>query len=789
MLIGFDNHLAKARKSALQALLITSLGGLALLFAILLIGNITGTYQISQLADKGLLITNHHYYPLIFVLLVLAVFTKSAQFPFHFWLPGAMNAPTPVSAYLHSATMVNAGVFLLLRVYPFLGDTWAWKTIIPIFGTITMFIGALLSFGEKDLKRILAFTTISALGTMVLLAGLGTNASTKAVLVFFIVHGLYKGSLFMITGIVDKATGTRNLMQLGHLWKPLGVVSFATFISLFSMAGLPPMLGFIGKELIYGAKIQSGYFAEAMLLLGIATNALMVAISFFVFFRLFWPSTECTNEVQTKPKYVKMTLLWMGPVLLSSFSLLLGLMPNRITSFLNNAIYHIQANEYQANLTMWHGFNTELVLSIATSLLGVLLFYKRNWVSTRISHINEKLNSGFYMPDLFEKLIKTYVKIAARQTNRIQHGYHRYYLMTFFIITVIAVSIGLFPFSFHLWEWPGTDIKYHIIILLAVMAFGLFFAVISNSRISAILALGIVGYGIGLIYLFFGAVDLAITQFLVETLIMVLFILVIEYLPVFAALSVRRSRRRDAIIATVVGVFVTIVVLEARFINISEPISHFFIDNSLTKAFGRNIVNVILVDFRALDTLGEITVLALAASGVVALVSVGQKCQSGQHANPSDPEPSRIVVDAKPLQTMVIVQVVTWVRRVLVVFAAILLLRGHNAPGGGFIGGIIAASGYVFYAIILGSGTTRKVLRMAPFTFIGIGLSFAIVAALLPMANSLAPLTSLWAHFRLPLIGELHIGTPLLFDTGVFLVVFGMINAIVLTIMDVMKWK
>lgn len=789
MLIGFDNHLEKARKSALQALLLTALGGLALLFAILLIGNITGTYQISQLVGKGLLITHHHHYPLIFVLLVLAVFTKSAQFPLHFWLPGAMNAPTPVSAYLHSATMVNAGVFLLLRVYPFLGDTWAWKTIFPLFGTITMFVGAFLSFGEKDLKRILAFTTISALGTMVLLAGLGTNAATKAALVFFVVHGLYKGALFMITGIVDKATGTRDLMQLGHMWKPLGPVSGAALISLVSMAGLPPMLGFIGKELIYGAKMQSGYFAEASLMLGIATNALMVAISFFVFFRLFWPSAECHHVREVKHKYVRTPLLWMGPVLLSAFSLLLGLMPNRITGYLNNAIYHIQANEYDAHLTIWHGFNTELLLSIATVSLGVWVFYKRRWVSGRISHLSNKLNSRLYMPDVFDKLLKSYVKMAARQTNRIQHGYHRYYLMTFFLITVAAMSVALFPFGFQNWDWPGTPLKLHIVVLLAIMAFGMFFAVVSPSRISAILALGIVGYGIGLLYLFFGAVDLAITQFLVETLIMVLFILVIEYLPAFSTLSRRRSRRRDAIIATVVGVFVTLVVLDARFVNLSDPISHYFVDNSLPLAFGRNIVNVILVDFRALDTLGEITVLALAASGVVALVNVGQKCQSGQKPMPAEPTPTQFKVDVKPLRTLVIVQIVTWIRRILILFAVILLLRGHNAPGGGFIGGIIAASGYVFYAIVFGSKATRKKLRVAPFTFIGTGLAAALFSALMPLALQMAPLTGLWAHFDLPLIGQLHIGTPLLFDSGVMLVVFGMINAIVLTIMDVMKWN
>ncbi|PZX17259.1 multicomponent Na+:H+ antiporter subunit A [Breznakibacter xylanolyticus] len=782
LLIGFDNHLEKARKAALQALLITAAGGLSLLFAFLLMGNIAGTYTISELLDKGPLITHHHHYPLIFILLAIAVFTKSAQFPFHFWLPGAMNAPTPVSAYLHSATMVNAGVFLMLRVMPFAGDTMLWKTVFPIVGSVTMFVGAFLSFGERDLKRILAFTTISALGTMVLMAGLGTNAATKATLVFFVVHGLYKGALFMITGIIDKSTGTRDLMQLRQLWKPLRSVSGATFITLFSMAGLPPMLGFIGKELIYGAKLQSGFFPEVMLMLGIGTNALMVAISILIAYRLFWSRKAEVAPPPFKDKYPRLMLLWMGPVVLSAVSLLLGLTPNRIARYLNNAIYHIRAIEYDAHLTLWHGFNAELLLSIATVTLGVVIFIYRETVTRFITRINGVINR-YYLPDLFDKLIKGYVKVAARQTNRIQHGYHRYYLMTFFLIATGAMAVVLFPFEFETWMTSASPVKTHIVILLAVMSLGMIYAMVSPSRLSAILALGIVGYGIGLLYLFFGAVDLAITQFLVETLIMVLFILVIDYLPAFASLSVRRSRRRDAIIATVVGVFVTIVVLEARFVNVVPPISQFFIDHSLLKAFGHNIVNVILVDFRAMDTLGEITVLALAASGVVALVNVGQKCQSGQ-------SPMRIPpADTQSLRTLIIAGVVTWIRRVLIVVAVWLLLRGHNAPGGGFIGGIIAASGYVFYAIIFGSEPTRKKLRIPPFIIIGIGLGLSMLAGVLPMFMGEAMLTAQWLHLTLPMAGELHLGTPLLFDTGVMLVVFGMINAIVLTIMNVLKWN
>lgn len=620
LLIGFDNHLAKARTAALQAFLLTALGGLALLFAIILIGNVAGTYNISDLLDKGSLITGHKYYPLIFILMSIGVFTKSAQFPLHFWLPGAMNAPTPVSSYLHSATMVNAGVFLLLRVNPFLGDTLIWRAFLPFFGAVTMFVGAILSLGEKDMKRILAFTTISALGTMVLLAGIDTDESMKAALVFFVVHGLYKGALFMITGLIDKATGTRDIRKLGHLWKKLGWVSWATLIALFSMAGLPPMLGFIGKELIYAANMQAPYFPLIIMVLGVSSNAIMVGVSFYLLYNLFWPKRQLAEPCVVNRKYGRSVLLSFGPIFLSAFSLALGLGPGRISNYLTNAIYFIRARHLDLHLTLWHGFNLVLVLSIITVSLGVLLYIYREKVSGYIACFSNRLNTKFYLPDLFDKGIIGYVQLAKRNTDRIQHGYHRYYLITFFVVMVLLVTIGLFYVTGSDNDVEYSPIKWHIVLLLIVMAFGAIYSVVSRSRISAILALSVVGLGIGLIYVYYGAVDLAITQFLVETLIMVIEVLVIYYLPNFAVLSDKRTRIRDGVIASVVGVFMTFIVLKARFINLSEPISNYFVENSLDLAQGRNIVNVILVDFRALDTLGEITVLALAAGGVVALL-------------------------------------------------------------------------------------------------------------------------------------------------------------------------
>ncbi|MEA2106344.1 MAG: proton-conducting transporter membrane subunit [Bacteroidota bacterium] len=292
LLIGFDHHLEKSRQAALQSLLITGFGGLCLLFAAILIGQIAGTYQLSEIMASSINFTAHPQYQLIFILILVAVLTKSAQIPFHFWLPGAMQAPTPVSAYLHSATMVNAGIYLLLRTHPVLSGTILWKYSLILAGVITMFLGAWFSMGQKDLKRILAFTTISALGTMVLLIGIGTPLSMEATLVFFIVHGLYKGELFMVAGIIDKSTGTRDITVLSKIWKPLPATTIFAVLALISMAGLPPMLGFVGKELVYVAKIQLPGLSWIILPLGVGANIMMVAISLTVFVEVFYSKSK-----------------------------------------------------------------------------------------------------------------------------------------------------------------------------------------------------------------------------------------------------------------------------------------------------------------------------------------------------------------------------------------------------------------------------------------------------------------------------------------------------------------
>lgn len=619
-LIGFDHHQEKSRQASLQALLITAFGGLSLLFAVILTGHIAGTYRISELLEQSIHLGNHPHYYLILNMVLIAAFTKSAQFPVHFWLPGAMQAPTPVSAYLHSATMVNAGVFLLLRLYPLLGGTILWKYALILTGGITMFLGAFFSMGQRDFKRILAFTTISALGTMVLLIGIDTGSSLKAALVFFIVHGLYKGGLFMIAGIVDKSTGTRDIYQLSGLYKSMPYTTAAAFLAIISMAGLPPMLGFIGKELIYEAKLQLPEISWIVLPLGVGANIMMVAVSITVFVELFLPSKK--HKAQTLIKYKEKELPYsflLGPIVLAILGLALGLAPHILENAIANGLFFMRSHTTDAKLSLWHGFNDVLLLSIFTILCGVLVFVIRKPVTKFISRIINLLDR-YHLPTLFANMINYYLYLAAKNTRRIQHGYHRFYLITFFLVAIGLIALQLVRINtVELLPSSFSPIKTHVVLLLFVSSLSVIFAVVAKTRLSAILAMGLLGYGIGMLYLFYGAVDLAITQFLVETIIMVIFVMVIYYLPKFAVMSSKLSRIRDAIISLVVGAFVTLVIIESELIKPESPISSFYVENAYIEAKGRNIINTILIDFRALDTLGEMVVITMAAAGVFSL--------------------------------------------------------------------------------------------------------------------------------------------------------------------------
>lgn len=619
LLISFFNEKESARKAAFQSLFITGLGGLAMLVGFILIGSITGSYSFNDwIAGAEIIKEDKKYLPAL-VLILLGVFTKSAQFPFHFWLPGAMQAPTPVSSFLHSATMVKAGVFLLARLNPVLGGTAEWTHIIPLVGTFTMIVGSYLSITQTDIKAVLAYTTISALGVLVLLLGIDTKLSVKAALVFLFVHAFYKASLFMVAGFVDKKMGTRDIDKLGGLWGLMPLGFLITAVSLLSMAGLPPLLGFIGKELIYEAKVQSPGIGSLVLILGVTSNILMVSVSLLLLSKIFLG----------KPKsFVKQlgsseALYLFGPGILAILSLGLGMFPEFLTPLIEPALSIVRVEEINIKLKIWHGFNQVFLLSVFTVVIGFILFFiihKKNAILESWRRLNSKIFT-VHFSDLFATGLEKFIEFSARYTRIIQHGYHRYY-----ILTIIIFASALLWFQVHItkgWElYSVFSLKpFYISGLIVIIVLSALLSAFSKSRLFTIIAMGVTGYGISLIYLYYSAVDLAITQIIVETLTVVMFVLVLQKLPRFATLSNRWSKIRDAIIALSFGSVMTVLALKAIHVDISHPISDYFIDNSYLKAYGKNVVNVILVDFRALDTLGEITVLAIAALGVYTLIN------------------------------------------------------------------------------------------------------------------------------------------------------------------------
>jgi multicomponent Na+:H+ antiporter subunit A len=618
LLIGVDHERERARKAALQALLVTAGGGLALLAGFVLLALAGGSFELSELLGRGDAVRAHALYTPVLLLVLAGAFTKSAQVPFHFWLPSAMEAPTPVSAYLHAATMVKAGVYLLARMHPVLGGTDSWTLLVATFGAVTMATGMVLALRQTDLKLILAYTTVAALGTLTMLLGLGTEPAIKAAMVFLVVHSLYKGALFLVAGALDHATGTREVTQLGGLWPALPVTAAAGGLAALSMAGLPPLFGFIGKELIYeaamGAEAWMLFFLAASMLAGV----LLVAVAGLVGLQPFIGPTLPTPHTPHEPP----PELWLGPAVLAVLGLLFGLLPFLVgRTLLAPAVAAVHGAPAPFELYLWHGFNVTLLLSLLTVAAGAGLYLSRERARTVLSGADPLLARG--PAYWYERSLDALNWIAQAQTSLLQNGYLRYYLLT-----LIGTTVGLAAYT--LAARGGLDfalrpfgrLQFYEVVVAVLLLVAAFVAVRSASRLGAVAALGVAGYSVALVYVLFGAPDLAITQILVETLTVLLFVLVFYRLPRFARLSPLYSRVRDALVAGSMGVLMTVLVLAAVDARLFAHISDYFVDQSVPAAHGRNIVNVILVDFRSLDTLGEIVVLVLAAIGVYALMKL-----------------------------------------------------------------------------------------------------------------------------------------------------------------------
>lgn len=617
LLISFETEKPAARKAATQALLVTGGGGLALLAGFALIGIEAGTYDIARVTRGAGGLTESGWYLAILVLVLAGAFTKSAQFPFHFWLPGAMAAPTPVSAYLHSATMVKAGVYLLARLHPALGGTTEWTFALTTFGAVTMVVGAYVAVHQRDLKLILAYSTVGALGLLVLLLGIGTSLAIKAAVVFLLAHALYKGALFLAAGSIDHGAGTRDIGELGGLARAMPFTAGALAIGAVSLAGFGPVLAFIGKEAALDAALHFDRTGELAVLAAIVAGGALFAVAAAMLIRVLIGALRAPHAPHESPPE-----MLVGPLLLCAGSVVFAVAPGMIAGdVVSPAAAAIAGEPVKIKLALWHGFNTALLLSLGSIGLAAATL----WGGPRIRPLSDRLvnAAGPFRPgDLYDASLLNLNRVARQQTRLLQNGYLRLYLVVTLAtaVTLVAAAIAVRG-GVALGDSYG-DLAFYEIVIAGVIITGAGLAIRANDRLTAVAALGAVGFGVALVYAFFGAPDLALTQFLVETLTVLLFVLVFYRLPRLADVSAVSTRVRDAVLAISAGALMSVLVLASITQTSDHSLAQYFAETSKPLAYGRNVVNVILVDFRALDTLGEIIVIAVAALGVVAMLKL-----------------------------------------------------------------------------------------------------------------------------------------------------------------------
>ena len=622
LLIGFDHRRKEARAAALQALLVTGLGGLAMLAGLLLMGQVAGTYSITEMLERPEALRSSALAPAITILVLLGCFTKSAQFPFHFWLPGAMEAPTPISAYLHSSTMVKAGIYLMARLNPVLGSSELWQWLLIGAGAATMLAGAALALRESYLKRLLAYSTVSALGIITLGLGVGTEAAINGAIAFLLAHALYKGALFMVAGAIDHETGEKNVDKLSGLRTHMPLLSIIALGAGASLAGLPPLAGFVSKEMMLEGLLHAppvGGRGVGTLLTGalVVGAAFLFVVAFLVAIKPFFGSERPTPRRAHEPP---LSLL-LGPGLLAILGVAVAIVPGVLADPLAaSAATAALGAESHAHLALWHGLTPALGLSVLATLAGLALVLTRpRWLAlvgaTRV--LDRASPTAIY-----HAALRFLVAFAASQTRALQGGRLRGYLMVIFATTTLLVTYTLFtrvgpPTFSNLAPLHWLDVAIAGLILLSSIV-----AVTARYRLLAIIALGLAGLGVTMFYVIYAAPDLALTQICIEALSVVLFVLVFRRLPDFRSLSKGPGRIRDALLAGAGGAMMTALVLVATAFPHTESVASELVARAYPEGHGRNVVNVILVDFRALDTMGEITVLAIASMGVFSLLKL-----------------------------------------------------------------------------------------------------------------------------------------------------------------------
>jgi len=763
LLIGYWKHRADARQGARLALTVTGAGGLSLFAGILLLGHIGGSYELSVLLASGDQIQAHPLYPAALVLILLGVFTKSAQFPFHFWLPHAMAAPTPVSAYLHSATMVKAGVFLLARLYPAMAGTELWFYLVGTTGMVTLLLGAYFALFKHDLKGLLAYSTISHLGLITLLFGLGTPLGAVAGVFHIINHATFKASLFMAAGIIDHESGTRDMRKLNGLWNYMPHTATLAMVAAASMAGVPLFNGFLSKEMFFAETLHQGWLGEWNWILPFgATLAGVFAVAYSIRFihDVFFNGEpiDLPRTPHEPPRYMKV------PVeILVALCLMVGIVPAwTVAPLLATAAASSVGGELPPyNLAIWHGLNTPVLMSVIAMAGGGTMYAMRHHLFA--------LHARFFRPFdaklVFERQLERVIAAARWLTMMLENGSLQRYMLLLLVSAVVLVAAGLWGRPLGGPLTPGEVDGVTLVGALALALSAVTTTIWHRHRLVALIQLSVVGLVVSVAFVRFAAPDLALTQLSVEMVTIILLMLVLYFLPQETPAESSALRKgRDMLIAGAAGTSVALLawgVLTRPY----ETIGDYFMAQSIPGGGGANVVNVILVDFRGFDTLGEITVLAIAAVGILTMLR-GLRLpmpETDAEGRPwaSDRYPMILAVISRPLLPLALL------------VAVFLLLRGHNLPGGGFIAGLVTAIALILQYVASGTAWTRERININYIRLTASGVVLAALTGLGSWGFGYPFLTSSFGHFHLPLVGDFELATAMLFDLGVYLAVVG----------------
>ena len=785
MLIGYWYHRADARRGARMAFTVTAAGGLCLFVGVVLLGQVLGSYDLDVVLDSRTEIHAHRWYLPILILRALGALTKSAQFPFHCWLPRAMAAPTPVSAYLHSATMVKAGVFLLARFWPVLSGTQEWTWIIGTAGLLTLVIGAFLAIFQHDLKGLLAYSTISHLGLITLLLGMGTPLAAVAAVFHILNHATFKASLFMAAGIIDHESGTRDLRRLNGLRKLMPRTATLAIVAAASMAGVPLLNGFLSKEMFF-AEAVAGAEVHNWFLPVVAT----LASAFSLCYSLRFVYEVFFGEVATDlPKTPHEPPGWMRlPVeVLVLICLVVGVFPAwTVGPYLHlgvEALLGDMTPEY--SLSIWHGFNLPLVMSIVAMVGGVLLYLLLRKYFRVTSREQEPLLYRFDGQRYFDWLLLSATRFAGFMESYFSsHNLQRQLLL----VVAAALLLGTLAISRFTvladWQIPEWDWVFALLWLVGGVCAVAAAYQAKFHRLAALALMGGAGIVTCLTFAWFSALDLALTQLTVEVVTTVLILLGLRWLPprlepkqtgIRETLADRTRRFRDLLVALVAGAATATLAWLLLTRERGEHLASYFVERALPEGGGTNIVNVILVDFRGFDTFGEIVVLGVVSLTVFALLRRFRPApESIPLPQQQDSLPLRRSGDEANSGSMMIPAVfIRALMPVLMLIAVYMFMRGHNVPGGGFVAGLVMAVAIILQYMVAGTLWVEAHLPVRPHYWIAAGLWLALLAGIGSFAFGYPFLTSHSPHPILPLLGEVPLPSAFVFDLGVFLLVVG----------------